>query len=105
MGSVNTGPRQELWGPIVILEMRGLTEDQTGEVACLGAHPTAPWKSQDRILASLTQLPTGPLLWISLGQMVHGAGLLSLAANHLGVTVQLGAFQIPSNLLCLSFMT
>lgn len=32
-------PKQELWGPI--LEMRRLREDQTGEVACLGAHPTA----------------------------------------------------------------
>lgn len=47
----------------------------------------------------------GPLPRISLEQMVCGAGLLSLVANHLGTTVQLGAFQPESNLLCLSFMT
>lgn len=61
--------------------------------------------SQAGTLANFTQLPVGPRPWISLGQMVHGAGLLSLAANHLGATVQLGAFQPQSNLLCLSFMT
>lgn len=59
--------------------------------------------SQARTRASFTQLPVGPLPRISLEQMVCGAGLLSLAANHLGATVQLGVFQPESN-LCLSFM-
>ena len=38
MGSMNTGPRQELQGPTIVLEKRRLKEDQTGEVTCLGAY-------------------------------------------------------------------
>lgn len=54
MGSVNSGPRQDLQGPTVVLETR---RHQTGEVTCLGAHdsplndpglwpalPGSPWR-------------------------------------------------------------
>ena len=61
MGSMNTGPRQELQGLTVVLETRRLKESQTGKwpVWKLTQQPLE-WA---RTLASLAWLPEEPLPW------------------------------------------